>query len=415
MNTEEIALPSTSEATEPVRKDTEKTHLGVLDALRGALALWVLGGHAAACSGFSFPLLDRPGLAVDIFMFISGLLMAYHFRLRESVEPWNSPGTWWKFYVRRFFRIAPAYYLLLTTAFVFRTQLYGAFSDIVSTYRPPGFPLPIVTPPLTWADALSHFTFIFALIPKYVTNTCLADWSIGLEMQFYLVFPFIMLSYRRLSYFWATLLFLATWVAAKALFGVYDGSAPKLLATFPQPSFLPLKLNCFIVGILVAEAMYLRALDWPKAAVLLLGAFAVTLKGTSLPFQAACLITCMFLLGLRLKTPAILDRIPFRRLVSFLADTSYGVYLSHPFFLLPIAALLLRYPAYAHLPAPARFAVAMLAVSSLCYPLSYLLFRFVETPGIAFGRRLLRGCQLKQAPKLSREGFQNGVSLPAEH
>src|SRR5207302_1784384 len=81
--------------------------------------------------------------------------------------------------------------------------------------------------------------------------------------------------------------------------------------------------------------------------------------------------SCMLLLGSRWKTPAILDRIPFRRIVSFLADTSYGVYLSHMLVLLPMAAFLLRHPAYTHLPAPARFSVLMLAVSSICYPLAF--------------------------------------------
>ena len=414
MDTEENAMPPSSDATPLVPRDTAKTHLGVLDGLRGAMALWVLGAHAAGATGFTFPLLERPGTAVDIFMFISGLLMAYHFRLREGAEPWHLPTTWCKFYIRRFFRIAPAYYLLLTTAFIFRAQLFGAFATIVSTYRPAGFPFPFVTPPLTWLDALSHYTFVFGLIPKYVNDTCLPDWSISLEMQFYLAFPFIMLAYRRLSYFWATLLFLASWVAANALFGVYVGSAPKLLGTFPQPSFLLLKLNCFIIGILVAEALFWRSSNWPKATILFLGAFAVTLKGTSLVFQVACLLSCMVLLGAHWTTPAILGRLPFRRIVSFFADTSYGVYLSHPFYMLPISTFLLRHPAYAQLPAPAKFAVLMLVVSTLCYPMAFLLFRFVETPGIAYGRRLIRTFHEKQAAKLSKERLRTSIAAPAE-
>lgn len=49
-------------------------------------------------------------------MMISGFLMAHNYLARRETEPWQAWPTWRAFWVRRFFRIAPAYYLLLAVA-----------------------------------------------------------------------------------------------------------------------------------------------------------------------------------------------------------------------------------------------------------------------------------------------------------
>jgi len=97
--------------------------LPILDGIRGYAALWVLLGHCSNLSGLNLPLLNRPQMAVDVFMIMSGFLMTQHYFLRQDREPWESPRTWMKFWVRRFFRIAPLYYAVLIPAVLWHSFL----------------------------------------------------------------------------------------------------------------------------------------------------------------------------------------------------------------------------------------------------------------------------------------------------
>src|SRR5581483_4906852 len=167
------------------------SRLDFLDGFRGWLAVWVFLGHAASATMFRAPLLDAPAKAVDLFMIISGFLMMHHYRERQANQPWESPATWRNFWLRRFFRIAPLYYLLLTVSIVFGGTFYSLMSEFLRGHvsaQPGGAPV---------ADAILHYSFLFGLFPGHCATMPIPDWSIALEMQFYALFPFLALAMRR--------------------------------------------------------------------------------------------------------------------------------------------------------------------------------------------------------------------------
>jgi peptidoglycan/LPS O-acetylase OafA/YrhL len=82
-------------------------NLSQLNFVRGFLAIYVLVGHCANTTGVSLKPLPGAGHAVDVFMILSGLLMALNFHEREKNKPWEKASTFFCFYLRRFFRIAP--------------------------------------------------------------------------------------------------------------------------------------------------------------------------------------------------------------------------------------------------------------------------------------------------------------------
>ena len=88
-----------------------KSHLGYLDGLRGGAALWVVVAHCGIWGGWSF--LPNPKIAVEIFMVMSGYLMAYHYAAAELKGPVNTWQTAKAFWLRRFFRIAPNHPVLV--------------------------------------------------------------------------------------------------------------------------------------------------------------------------------------------------------------------------------------------------------------------------------------------------------------
>ncbi len=97
---------------------TEPGHLDFLVGIRGLAALWVLVAHCMIWGGwYALPLPD-PKIAVDIFMVVSGFLMVHVAQARSARKPPGSKSMTYRFWVRRFFRIAPLYYLVLGVAFV---------------------------------------------------------------------------------------------------------------------------------------------------------------------------------------------------------------------------------------------------------------------------------------------------------
>jgi peptidoglycan/LPS O-acetylase OafA/YrhL len=281
-----------------------------------------------------------------------------------------------------------------------RASLQRWHFDVITAFPPPWANVVhenATLPPLSWQDVVTHITFLFGFIPQYASSNAIPDWSIGLEMQFYMALPFIMLFLRRAGHIVTAIALLGLWVAANHLIGVYAGSAPKPLGQFPQPTFLPLKLNCFLVGILLAESYYFRGRDLKKAAFLLVMCLAVALgTATKIVFSVTAISALMLAYPPGGVATGVWRAVAWAQrkfdspVCSFLGDTSYGVYLLHNLFILPLAAWVLTKPALMHLPGKERFALLLVCVAGIAYPTAYLLHRFVERPGIAIGRKLIR-------------------------
>ncbi|WP_367225298.1 acyltransferase family protein, partial [Mesorhizobium sp.] len=79
-------------------------------------------------------------------------------------------------------------------------------------------------------------------------RTPLPDWSLGLEMQFYAVFPALMLLVRRFGWLWSALV-------AAALGALAVVILKSMSVHFPMPSFLPLKIQVFLCGMLLAGVL----------------------------------------------------------------------------------------------------------------------------------------------------------------
>lgn len=354
-------------------------NIALLDALRGLSALGVLVSHVHTTGSG-----QRSGAVfVDIFMVISGFLMTHHYILREDKEPWESGTTVQKFYLRRFFRIAPLYYCCLIYYFLSSWNEAIAQRDSVA-----------------W-NAIQHFTFVFGFLPD-PASTGMPDWSIGLEMQFYLVFPLLMLWVGRSGP--VPLVILAGFIsfAANRLLGVYPTDTPGLLGLYVEPNLLPLKFTLFTYGMLAAYFYWKRIkLAWPFIGLLAIASalpykhghswFVMSVLGFVLMATQMPLIQSYARSGLSLVNDFCKNR-----LFHLLAEYSYAVYLIHGFAFRFVEnrfgdVLLNRGPLYHWL-----FVLAMALI--ITYPLAFLLQHFIEKPGIDLGRRL---CSRLSGPKLA--------------
>lgn len=372
-------------------------HLPWLDGLRGIAALWVMLSHIQILSGLrSLPVLSWGNVAVDLFMMLSGFLMAHHYVLRQDKEPWNKKNTAFTFWIRRFFRIAPLYYVLLIAAFLFGPQL-GDFRDNIAALWPSTATDPDRYNDQTSINLITHISFVFGLLPDFSFRTALPDWSIGLEMLFYLVFPLVMYAMGKFGALKVTLILVILCVMTQIVFSEYVHS-------FPMPSFLPLKLNIFMAGIWMAIG---RSRHQMNLAILVAIALCfVSLVNSPIYVvlsQSLLIISLFFLmndgsLNIANNFPHSVERL--RRILSskfavFLGDTSYAVYLLHLMIVLPIAGTLAAQEGFGDLNQYLRFFMIAVPVLPLTYFIAWVLYNAIEKNGINLGKRLLKTSFLK--------------------
>jgi peptidoglycan/LPS O-acetylase OafA/YrhL len=238
----------------------------------------------------------------------------------------------------------------------------------------------------------AHLSFLFGLQPSYSVRTPLPDWSLGLEMQFYAVFPALMLLTKKLG--WVRTAIFSALMAAVITHATWHFSIH-----FPMPSFLPFKIDIFLAGMLLAESCR----EGRRTAAIY---FALALVLACQPFEGEGslerlavreIMVVMFfslvlngLLPARLgncarKMAAVLSNNPFR----WLGEISYSTYLLHLPIMSPVIAFIILRWGH-NISASARFTMALLTVSAIVYPLSWLTYKIIEAPGQAAGRAILR-------------------------
>lgn len=367
-------------------------HLPWLDGLRGTAALWVLLSHVQILSGLGrIPLLSWGDLAVDLFMMLSGFLMAHHYILRQKIEPWNSFTTFYTFWIRRFFRIAPLYYVLLAIALILGHWLGEYRTSIASVWSATATPL-VRYEDQSFLNILTHLSFTFGFLPDYAFRTPLPDWSIGLEMQFYFLFPFIMFAFYRLGAVKSSLIVIVFCVIARWAF-------KDLYHEFQMPSFLPIKLYVFLMGIWIAVARNQVSMRKGLLVALAIASVWVVFEKTQVSVARLFLVLIMFYLmnngtlpatGFILKTLDKVRAILSGKVSRFLGDTSYSTYLLHLIIVLPIAGELAKHEGYVVLPAPARFCLCLIIAMPIIYLFSWMLFQLIEKNGIKLGKIFLK-------------------------
>ena len=144
------------------------SRLDFLDGIRGVAAFWVLIGHCMIWGGWYGIPLPNPKVAVDIFMLVSGYLMFHLAEERAQSEPSGQFATAIKFWARRYFRIAPVYYVALVSSFLLGDTIQSGMLSLQhanfkhwvgSIYFPWHFNYSI-------SSFFMHLSFLFGISPK---------------------------------------------------------------------------------------------------------------------------------------------------------------------------------------------------------------------------------------------------------
>jgi len=310
-------------------------------------------------------------MAVYVFFMLSGYWV-YHMWGREYA-PTETPYR--NFIVSRFWRLIPIYYvalaLFILIDFLFPSGRIG--------FQPDGF----------WSTLHLYVSQLlilgYAPLP-YAAKTMPPVWSLDIELQFYLVAPFVILLLSR--YRAGAAPRLALWLVALAGFAAFVVFFGNIHA---QSAFLPMYLVFFLIGTYsarhgwrpnpslavggLAAAILLVAgciLFAPTRPLLIEGSFSSWLSDFNPDANIVlALLIAPYAMSTVLRSPRKGSRLA--RFDRDLSNVTYEIYLLHPAALLVVAHFVGDVSKYRQLPA---IALAWLGL----FPVAWLIYRTIDQP-----------------------------------
>lgn len=371
---------------------TENGKLDYIDALRGIAALSIVIYHVYGIAGSAYPLYIIPdrfiGLAltgIPLFFIISAFTLYLSLDKKEKEKK-----KFLKFYLRRFFRIAPLFYFLL---------LFVLFDSII-----------LHNGAISWSEVLANFTFIFNLFPQFSKSLFSDGWTVGVEMLFYLVLPLIYIVVNNIRR--SVLLFFV-------IYGISEGAWQLLNIIIGESIMTSTNYNfynffhwayIFPIGIVVylIYKSYLPKIRNDYKATLAFGmlllsliilfifvnnmTLAMTLYDlynplvgfTSwLPMSSIAFVLMVFSLSLAS------NRIIVNRLTRFFGTISYSLYLIHPFIVDQLKSAYVFIYDHAIWSTDLALFLCIVLTLLIATPVSLLTYYFIESPGIRMGKKVM--------------------------
>lgn len=363
-------------------KPVEPTRLDFLDALRGLAAVYVIAYHLIyipspnlAVPAWARLWAENGGTGVTLFFVISAFSLFYTTPARFKQRlPWVS------YAMHRLFRIAPLFYIWIGLTLIRDHLVFGASHP--------------------WWEIGTSAAFVFNFIPTHQEGFVWASWTIGVEMLFYVVFPFMYVRVKNVLGAVALAIgCMLAWMFIEVVIN-YLKISPAASASMHQ-WFFPRFLPEFSMG---AVAYFLLRDHVPKLkrntlVASALGLFLVLLATyiyiaimqnmgqLGLPDNRYAKAVCCLLLviGLSLRTIKAL----VNKATVFLGKISYSIYLAQP------TAILLLEPVYKKIYAASSgdmavslaFVGCFLLTLAVVIPFAALTYYLVEKPGIKLGKR----------------------------
>jgi len=349
-----------------------KPKIAALEGLRGLMAVWVVLGHVSLTFGWRLPGIDQNTLAVDVFILLSGFVIA---RLIDQKQEPYAP-----YILRRAFRLFPLYLAVLAVS----TALLGVQGEAwerVQALSPANLgrsglvdmarahlPLHLATHlPLAQGIVPS------SLLPRAAYTLVGQAWSISLEWQFYLLAPFMV---------WA--------VKARQRWLLLGAAVALLLLAAPlfSKAYLGAKILHFVVGGASYFALERRFDKWAMGVLAAACLGVVLMDGAPQLIVLAIWLCVIAAVGGRLPLagPSI-DRLLSSAPLKRLGEISYSIYLVHMIPLYGVIVILGRMG----VPAAQLGAWAAPLTLVLTYLIATATYRFIERPGIDLGAAVTRG------------------------
>lgn len=363
-----------------------RNRLGGIESLRAYASIAIILFHLVGSGGVPLPesigfIGSHFGQGVPLFFAVSGfgLSFGYFDRLNDAQQIKH-------YFMRRFTRIAPLFYVAL----VF--QLFYLWLDYGLTFTP--------------VEVLLNATFAFNIIPHLTDGVVPASWTIGIEMIFYAMFPLIVMlctnAYR-------TLLVVALSIVIGTHFTTDLVDTVATHPSFVYHNFIS-NLSHFMFGVLSFHAFVGVRSSAPKRVSRYLGWTVCTVAIVLMIVLYKWMWLYMFLVSHDLRpTFDALWGIPFgmlcvgiaihpTRLLSnvitqYLGKISFSVYLVHANIVYKLGEVGFYKWIYVVFGAHVLSAYAVCAIITIIIvaAIASITFRWIEQPGMNLGKRITSG------------------------
>ncbi|MGZ8941571.1 MAG: acyltransferase family protein [Methylobacter sp.] len=299
-------------------------------------------------------------LGVDVFFVISGYLMAVLYQPERKLE----------FFTKRAKRLLPAYFMVILAVLVL-CMAFTTPNDYNSVVKQALFAIVFSSNIGYWMEN-SYFS-------KAAFNPLLHLWSLGVEIQFYLLLPLLFKIFNRIkgSYF---LLLLGSLAACFFVVGIS-----------PKTSFfmIPLRLWEFLIGYGIVMHLSQRRKEktfigsWAGAAclLLLLGIPMINVDGDALGFIhghpgiSALSVSMATGVVLAAGLPPSIEKLRIASVLESFGQYSYSIYLVH----FPVIVIFLYQP-FSGTILKTSNSWQIFVLVSMIGTLSVLMYHFIEAP-----------------------------------
>ncbi|MDX8398391.1 MAG: acyltransferase [Mariprofundaceae bacterium] len=345
-----------------------------IDAVRGFAILGVIALHTfywvSPSSEILIKIAREGGKGVQLFFIISAmtLFLSIHYRQRSDSY------SWMPFFIRRFCRIAPMFYLAIIV-------YYG--SAITQGWAPNGTQW--------WFTALT-VVFAHGWHPETFNSIVPGGWTIAIEATFYLCIPYFFIKLKNIRVTCAALLLslVLAFILGRSVeyftAPLYSDSQ-QYIVTFFAGSWFFSQLPVFIMGILLFHMIDKYPHKDMKLGILLMGLFCY-LSLVLLDFEgfanllpkhiAYAMALCTFILSLHFFP----NRLCVNVITIWIGRFSFSIYLVH-FMIIQI----LRGGPGDTLQGDSGFFSAFFLVLLISASISYFTYHCIELPGVALGKR----------------------------
>jgi len=371
---------------------TEMGKLDYIDALRGIAALSIVIYHVYGIAGSAYPLYIIPdrfiGLAltgIPLFFIISAFTLYLSLDKKEKEKK-----KFLKFYLRRFFRIAPLFYFLLLFVLLDGFIMHnGGFS---------------------WSEVLANFTFTFNLLPKFSESLFSDGWTVGVEMLFYSVLPLIYIVVNNIRR--SVLLFVGIyWISGEArqLLSIIIGESIMTSTNYNYYNFFhwayifPIGIVCYLIYKSYLPRMRSEYKSRVAFGMLLLSLIILFIFVNNMTLATAFYDLYKPLVGLTswlpmssiafvlmvLSLSLASNRVIVNRFTRFFGTISYSLYLIHPFIVDQLKSAYAFIYGHAIWSTDLALFLCIVLTLLIAIPVSLLTYHFIESPGIRLGKKVM--------------------------